>query len=97
MKLIDIAANLHSLDENLFICACRPWNESAEFELVPIDSTLTVPEEATKRGLDYFLEVSVAREVCEVFGGRKASATEIASLLLLYAENDSYPEWVYEG
>ena len=96
MKLIDIAQTLDTLHEGQFICAKRPWTEQADCELVPIDDTFKVPANVTERGFEYFLEVAVAREICEVFGQIPASSQEIAKLLLFYAENDAFPQWVYE-
>jgi len=55
-----------------------------------------VPSDLTTLGLEYFLEVHVAKEVLEVLSGRKASKDEKLRLLIFYAENDAYPDWVFE-
>ena len=96
MKLIDIANNLPELADDQVICVRRPWAEHADCELVQLDETHGIPSTVVSRGFEYFLEVSVAHEVCEVFGQLPPSSEEIAALLLFYAENDAFPKWVYE-
>ena len=49
----------------------------------------------TDAGFKYFLGVSTAREVLEVFQGREPSLEEKIDCLLYYAENDAFPGWVY--
>jgi hypothetical protein len=56
-----------------------------------------VRTELTHDNLEYFLEVFVAKEVCEVFGTRRPAAQDVARLLVFYAENDAYPNWVYRA
>lgn len=97
MQLQELIAQLEELDEGGIICAKRPWTASAEAELAAPDENLAVPEEVKRAGFVYFLEVSVAREVVGVFGGKPASPDEKVRLLIHYAENDAYPEWVYHG
>lgn len=55
-----------------------------------------MPSEVAARGLDYFLEVNIAKEVLEVLGKKAASREEKVKLLIFYAENDAYPDWVFE-
>ena len=46
-------------------------------------------------GFEYFLEVSLAKEVLSVFGARQPTDAERCRLLLYYAMHDAYPDWVY--
>ena len=55
-----------------------------------------MPSYITTLGFEYFLKVHVAKEVLEVLSGRKASKDEKLRLLIFYAENDAYPDWVYK-
>ena len=61
-----------------------------------LDSTAPIPAEMKGLGMEYFLEVVVAKEVCEAFGDRRPTDSEIARLLMFYAENDAFPDWLYE-
>ena len=80
------------------ICLRAPWTTDAEARVVETDEDGRIPPDALSDGLRYFLETTVAREVLDVLRGQPTkSATEDAcSLLLYYAENDAYPEWVYK-
>ena len=47
-------------------------------------------------GHKYFLEASVARDVMDVLRSRPtpSSTDDACNLLIHYAENDAYPDWV---
>lgn len=47
------------------------------------------------RRVRLFLEVHVAHEVLRVFDDKPPTMEEKLRLLIHYAENDAYPEWVY--
>jgi len=51
------------------------------------------PHESLKT---HFLEVDVANEVLEAIANRQASPADRCDLLIYYAENDAYPNWIYE-
>ena len=59
------------------------------------DESLKVPEDVKISGFDYFLEVSVALEVLESLEGKPSSLDDKLRLLIYYAENDSYPDYIY--
>jgi hypothetical protein len=79
------------------ICLRKPWTDQAEARVVQLDEDSRLPPDAESDGHKYFLEASVAREVLDVLRSRPTpSSTEDACKLLLdYAENDAYPDWVY--
>jgi hypothetical protein len=56
---------------------------------------LNVPEGIRGEGFEYFLEVSVAMDVLEVLKGKPVSNQDKTKLLLHYAEDDVYPDWVH--
>jgi hypothetical protein len=95
VQLRELIADLEHLDEELFICARRPWAPDAEAQLTQPDERLAVPEDVKKAGFVYFLDVPIAREVIGVFGQKTPSLDEKVRLLLHYAEHDAYPDWVY--
>jgi len=78
------------------IFARKPWTIDAEAKVVPLDDESRAPSEAVA-GMEYFLEASVAREVLEGLAARPSGTSSAAGckLLIYYAENDAYPEWVY--
>ena len=96
MKLQDILDEVPMLDDLVCIFARRPWSLETEAEICPLESDWRVPASISARGLEYFLEVSVAQEVLEAFGGRTPTTDQRRSLLIYYAENDAYPRWLHE-
>ncbi|TWI43931.1 hypothetical protein IQ22_04755 [Pseudomonas duriflava] len=97
MKLIDLTATLETLDDTCFIGARRPWREECEVALFPMTEDYRFPEEAIRAGYEYFLEVSTAQEICEVFERKPIAPERKASFILFYAENDAFPDWEYDA
>jgi hypothetical protein len=101
-SLRELASWLQSADDEQLsmktICLRAPWNADAEARLVQVDSESRLPADALAEGMKYFLEASVAREVLDVLRARptKSSTDDACRLLLHYAENDAYPDWVYK-
>lgn len=95
MKLGPILDQIDNLSDDMCIFARQPWSLSSEAEIARLGNDFKTPQAIADKGLSYFLEVHVAKEVLEVFGNYSASAEEKRRLLLFYAENDAYPEWVY--
>lgn len=95
MQLGEVARDLSVWSENAIICARKPWSGASECVVVEPEEDGRVPSEIQRQGLVYFLEVAVAQEALEVFGSRSPSSEEKLRLLLFYAENDAYPDWVY--
>ncbi|WP_315728978.1 MULTISPECIES: hypothetical protein [unclassified Bradyrhizobium] len=95
MRLSDAISSLSNLDDNAVIFARKPWTRQSDAYVAPLDHDFRVPETIKKLGLDYFLEVNIAKEVLEVFGERMPTADQVCDLILFYAENDAFPEWVF--
>ncbi|MEQ8694894.1 MAG: hypothetical protein RIC85_06260 [Gammaproteobacteria bacterium] len=92
MTLLEIARSLDRLDGEMTVYARKPWSESspAIMEVEPIDGAL--PEAAIREGMQYFLEVFIAREVLEDWElsiPSKASIVQRCARLISYAENDA--------
>jgi hypothetical protein len=96
MTLADIVNELSGVAEDQIICARRPWSTLAEILVVVPDDNLSVPGEVESAGFEYFLEVFVARDVLQVFGDKPVTLDDKIRLLVYYAENDAYPDWVYQ-
>jgi hypothetical protein len=97
MKLDKAIAQLETLNKDGIICARAPWSSSSQCVVVSPDENLGVPKRFKDDGFIYFLEVNVAQEVLGVFDDVPHCPTqeEKVRLLIYYAENDAYPEWVY--
>lgn len=83
------------LDHRLCIFAARPWSATSLASAVQLDDAFNPPKEIVEQGLVYFLEVHVANEALEVFGDRPSAQDEKRKLLIFYAGNDAFPDWVY--
>lgn len=96
MNLLQVAEKIEGLDDDAVVCARKPWTSDSEARLVSADAQGALPEEVRAAGFKYFLEVHVGKEVLEVFRGRSEPTERKLALLVYYAENDAYPDWVYE-
>ena len=95
MILAELFANLETLDDNLTIYARADpeWSPTSEATVcVPPDDGTTVPPLAAA-GMDYFLEVYIAKEVLQGWarsaGGKELSLQRICDILINYAQNDA--------
>ena len=97
MKLVEIISRLGDLDNRAFIGARKPWSPDSDGWVGAIPEDSRFPTEAANLGYSYFLEVSTALEVLEVFGTRVPTLEEKVALILYYAKNDAYASWIYAG
>jgi hypothetical protein len=95
MKLIDAIRRIDEAD-GMTICARRPWRADSEACLAAVAPMSKIPEQISEDGYEYFLEVSILREVLEMPEAEKVSEEEKVNLAIYYAENDAYPAWIYE-
>ena len=95
MTLADIVNQLSVAADDRIICVRRPWSAQAESLLALPEANLSVPSDVKLAGFEYFLEVFVAREVLQVFGNKPAALGDKVRLLIYYAQNDAYPDWVH--
>jgi hypothetical protein len=96
MNLGTIFEQIPSLQDELCIFAVKPWTSTSSAAVAALGPDFQTPQEISDQGLDYFLEVHVAKEVLDVFGDHAPTVDERHQLLIFYAENDAYPNWVYE-
>lgn len=97
MMLANVLDQISQLADDEVIFAKKPWTLSSEADVGRLDIDFRVPKVISDRGLEYFLEVSVALKVLEAFGARKPTQGECRALLMYYAEDDAYPKWVYKS
>ncbi len=95
MNLEQLIGGLSEIPEDECIFARKPWSPNSEAITTRLEEDFKVPRNLTAVGLEYFLEVHVAKEVLKVFGDRPASKEDQLHLLIFYADNDTYPDWVY--
>jgi hypothetical protein len=96
MVLGQILDQLEQWADEKVIFAGKPWSQASEAELGELDASYRVPQSVLDRGLEYFLEVAVAKEVLAVFDGRpQPSVSKRRDLIIYYAENDAHPGWAY--
>ena len=95
MVLKEAIGTLDGLDREDVFFVKKPWGSEAECIVAHLNENLGVPSEIKAAGFAYFLEVPLAREVLDVLKGHPASLEDKVKLLLFYAENDTYPSWVY--
>jgi hypothetical protein len=87
-KLIDIVANLGSYDAELTIYAAKPWTCDTEVVVAREPARGGLPPEAESRGAEYFIEVSVAKELLEDWTateGARSTERERCERLIHYA------------
>ena len=96
MMLEEALDQVDRLGDDKVIFARRPWTLDTEAEIVMLNVKFRNVDAIRNRDLEYFLEVSVAQEVLEVFGDREPTVEQTRALLLFYAEHDAYPDWVYD-
>lgn len=92
MMLRDTLASIEQLDEDATIYAAEPWT-AASPAVVALEGEQEAMD-ALRDGMAYLLEVSIAREVIEVWaawrGGRVPNPEECSEAVIYYAMNDSY-------
>lgn len=92
MTFAELVERLDALDDDLTIYAAESWSETSNAVAAREPEDGSLPPEAA--GMRYVLEVSIAREVIEVWskwrGGAVPTTSERCEAILHYAENDSY-------
>jgi len=96
MKLADALDQVYEMPEDAVILARRPWTSTTDAAICHLDNCFRIPKALADEGLEYFLEATVAKEVLEVLASRESTPENRRTLLIYYAENDAFPNWVYE-
>ena len=94
MTLAEVMRSIDAFGDDATLFVRRPWTPTSEC-VVEVDDDPELPRRLKSKGLEYFLETFVIREVLEVFQGKPPSDEEKLRLVIHYAENDAYPDWVY--
>jgi hypothetical protein len=92
MTLLEVIRNLESFDGEGIICARKPWTENSQAVVIVEPGARRLPTEAEKLGLEYFLEVFIAREFFEDWTANldaKPTLQQKCARLIKYARNDA--------
>lgn len=92
MTLIEVVRNLEAIDSESTIYAAQPWIAHSVSLVAREPESGGVPAEADRLGLEYFLEVLIAREVIEGWKSNLASnptLQETVARLIQYALYDA--------
>lgn len=96
MKLRDAIAQLKNLESGWMLFAAKPWTLDCEAEIRPFVVGLGVPQDLRTKGFDYFIDSGTAHEVLEALGEYVPTNQEVEELIIHYAVNDAFPEWLAE-
>jgi hypothetical protein len=91
-KLIDVVANLGSLDPKLTIYVAKPWTFDSDAVVAREPDQGGVPEEAESQNAEYFIEVFIATEFLDGWAAaqrRSFSMREQCERLIQYAVHDA--------
>ncbi len=94
-KLSEALADVTGLADELVICARRPWTAESECVVVPEDENYALPQGVLDGGFERFLEATTAIEVLEAMPTH-LSSDERVRVFIYYAEQDAWPEWMWE-
>ncbi|WP_081366953.1 hypothetical protein [Citrobacter freundii] len=90
--LIDVTKNISSYDEEMTIYARKPWTLSSEVVVAFESENGEPPENIKQLGLEYFLEVFLAKDLIETLRSSNKSVqgpNEICQRVIDYAINDA--------
>lgn len=93
MKLETMIGLIKEIPSDLVICAVQPWTKDSWCILTGLTSQGGIPEEIKQTKYEYFLEISVAREIMVVVGGCEIPPNRLTEFLIHYAANDGFPDW----
>jgi hypothetical protein len=91
VRLVDVIDRLSEFDGEDTIYASEPWTEESEAMVAREPNAGGLPPEASRAGLKYFLEISIARDFVEDWipslDARPTSA--VCQRVIDYAINDA--------
>lgn len=92
MKLLNIVTNLSTFPAEATIYAESPWKPESKAIVAAEPETGELPLEARKNGLQYFLEISIAKDFIEGWLGHQKEVPSIeqqCQRLIHYATYDA--------
>jgi hypothetical protein len=92
MTLIEIIRDLDVFDVEGMICASPPWTADSEATVIVEPQARQFPAAAEKLGLEYFLDVFIARDFLEDWIANldtEPTSQQKCERLIKYASNDA--------
>ena len=90
MTLLEVVRDLDSFDKMSTIFAVEPFSEHSEVVVSDREESEIAPKWAVERGVTYFLEVFIAREVLEDWViDKEPTLLEKCRRIIQYAINDA--------
>ena len=92
MTLIEVVRDLDSFANEGIICATKPWAGNSRSIVLVVPEARRLPEEASNLGLEYFLDVFIAREFLEDWTANSSvqpTLQEKCERLIQYAIDDA--------
>jgi hypothetical protein len=96
MRLDEVMRSLDAFRDDATLFVRRPWTPASECIVVVVDEEPDAIEQLKPKNLEYFLEIDIIKEVLGVFAGKFPSEDEKLRAVVHYAENDAYPDWIYD-
>ena len=96
LSLLDIVTSLSSVDDDGVIIAKKPWTISSDAGIIKLNISEKIEVPQVYIGMEYFIEINVAKEVLGMPEAERISNEMKTELLIFYAENDAYPDWIYQ-
>ncbi len=96
LTLREALADLARFDPAHFICTLGHPSPGCTCLVVEPTEDLRVPAQLWSSGYRYFLEVGEASGIVASFNEPPLSDDERFRLLVHYAANDAFPEWIYQ-
>ena len=94
MTLEEAILEVLSADDSAVIFAKKPWVNGADSIISTLDDELKVPVKLKNQGFHYFLEYSLIDELNLIRAERTIDDAKFIQVVIFYAENDAYPEWI---
>lgn len=92
MRLIEIIHDLDAFDVGGTICARGPWSVNSEATVIVAPQARQIPAAAEKLGLEYFLDVFIARDFLDDWMANldaEPTLQQKCQRLINYAINDA--------
>lgn len=90
--LLDIIRNISAYQPDWTIYAKKPWSETSAALVLPESDFKTIPSEAAEKGMEYFLEISVANDFLDdlkTYEAGKSTIYGACARLIQYAVSDA--------
>jgi hypothetical protein len=96
MNIEGLVGELRLTPKGRVICVRPPWTSKSNACVVQLTNSFGIPSQVKNDGYTYFLETDIALEILGSLPRKYTSDATKAQLLIYYAENDGFPDWIYD-